>query len=84
MCYAYMYGLGGAENGKRVKKRMGFYCIFEGSEKQKAEAENELLAEKWRLGGGRGRVNPPPRRLVRRFSKVRECIYTPRGNPPNS
>ena len=49
---------------------------------------NEQPSEPDRLGGGRGRVNPPPRRLVWRFSEVwRVCclgqgIYTPGGQRP--
>ena len=30
------------------------------SKKPTVFSENEQLAEKWRLGGGRGRVSPPP------------------------
>ena len=41
--------------------------LFEGSRRPKAFQENEQPGEKSRLGGGRGRVNPPTRRLVWRF-----------------
>ena len=41
--------------------------LFEGSRRPRRFQENERGVEKCRLGGGRGRVNPPPRRLVWRF-----------------
>ena len=44
--------------------------LFEGSGWPRAFQENEQPAGKCRLGGGRGRVNPPPRRLVWRFWEV--------------
>ena len=44
--------------------------LFEGSRWPRRFQENEQPAEKCRLGGGRGRVNPPPRRLVWRFWEV--------------
>ena len=37
--------------------------LFEGSKRPRAFQENEQTGERRRLGGGRGRVNPPPRRL---------------------
>ena len=49
-----------------------------------AFTENELLAETWTLGGGRGRVNLP---LVGLFEvlegwRLVRGIYTPRGQRP--
>ena len=41
--------------------------LFEGSRAAGGRQPNELGSGPWRLGGGRGRVNPPPRRLVWRF-----------------
>ena len=41
--------------------------LFEGSRAAAARQPNEQLSGPDRLGGGRGRVNPPPRRLVWRF-----------------
>ena len=41
--------------------------LFEGSRLPREDSENELPSGPCRLGGGRGRVNPPPRRLVWRF-----------------
>ena len=43
--------------------------LFEGSKEPRVQ-EDEKSSEPWRLGGGRGRVNPPPRRLVWRFWEV--------------
>ena len=62
--------------------------LLEGSGWPRAFQENEQPAGKCRLGGGRGRVNPPPRRFVWRFWEVwRVCkmvrgLYTPRGTRP--
>ena len=44
--------------------------LFEGSKEPRVSQECKESAEKYRLGGGRGRVNPPPRRLVWRFWEV--------------
>ena len=58
------------------------------AKKPGAETENERPAGPDRLGGGRGRVNPPPRSLVWRFwgglegLVIRWCIYTPGGQRP--
>ena len=62
-------GLVGPKTGK-VKKVLVFKAFLKGSRKQKGFTENEQVAENWPLGGGRGRVNPPPRRLVWRFWEV--------------
>ena len=40
--------------------------LFEGSKAAGARQPNERPGERRRLGGGRGRVNPPPRILVMR------------------
>ena len=75
MCHAYMYGLGGAEKGKDDKICV-FKAFLKGSSYPRGDSENEQVSGPDRLGGGRGRVNPPPRRLVWR---VCDGIYTPRG-----
>ena len=41
--------------------------LFEGSRGHESARESLQPSEPDRLGGGRGRVNPPPRRLVWRF-----------------
>ena len=51
-------GLVGPKSGN-VEKVPVFNCFFEGSRVQKVFCENEQLSETDRLGGGRGRVNPP-------------------------
>ena len=40
-----------------------FASDFEGPRGARVRQENEKLSEPDRLGGGRGRVNPPPRSL---------------------
>ena len=62
-------GLVGPKTGK-VKRLLVFEAFLKGSSYPRADSENEQLAEPDRLGGGRGRVNPPPRRLVWRFWEV--------------
>ena len=49
--------------------------LFEGSKAAEGRQENEKTSGPWRLGGGRGRVNPPPRRLVWRFWEVWRVCY---------
>ena len=44
--------------------------LFEGSRGPGVPQECQKPSEKYRLGGGRVRVNPPPRRLVWRFWEV--------------
>ena len=44
--------------------------LFEGSRGHETAKESLQASEPTRLGGGRGRVNPPPRRLVWRFLEV--------------
>ena len=44
-----------------------FFACHRGARRRQ---ENEQLSEPDRLGGGRGRVTPPPRRLVWRFWEV--------------
>ncbi len=41
--------------------------LFEGSKAAGGRQPNEQVSGPWRLVGGRGRVNPPPRRLVWRL-----------------
>ena len=54
-----------------------FYHYFlRGQEGHEYSRESLGLSERERLGGGRGRVNPPPRRLVWRFWEVwRVCCF---------
>ena len=49
---------------ENVEKALVLLLFFEGSRWPKVFSENEQTAEKYRLGGGRGRVNPPPCGLV--------------------
>ena len=49
--------------------------LFEGSRVPGVFQENEQHCEKSRLGGGRGRINPPPRSLVWRFREVWRVWY---------
>ena len=44
--------------------------LFEGSRGHETAKESLQRSEPIRLGGGRGSVNPPPRRLVWRFGEV--------------
>ena len=68
-------GLVAPESGK-VEKVLVFNCFFEGSRVQNGFWEDEQSSETNRLGGGRGRVNSPPRRLVWRFWEVwRVCCW---------
>ena len=72
----------GRKEGMRIFKEMGVYEIenvgfalvlpifLKGQGWPRVFLENEQNAEKCRLGGGRGRGNPPPRRLVWRFWEV--------------
>ena len=53
-----------------VEKPWVFKAFLKGSKKPRAFQEHELNSGPGRLGGGRGRVNPPPRRLVWRFWEV--------------
>ena len=46
---------------------MVLLLLFEGSKGHETARESLQLSEPTRLGGGRGRVNPPPRSLVWRF-----------------
>ena len=62
-------GLVGPKTGK-VKKVLVFKPFLKVSKGPGGETENELTAGPGRLGGGRGRVNLPPRRLVWRFWEV--------------
>ena len=49
---------------------------MKGSGYPRRNSENEQRSEPDRLGWGRGRVNPPPRRVVWRFWEVwRVCCW---------
>ena len=56
----------GPKNGN-VEKVLVLKAFLKGSRVARGDSENEQPSEPDRLGGGRGRVNPPPRRLVWRF-----------------
>ena len=45
---------------ENVEKPLVLPLLFEGSRAARLPQENEKLIEPDRLGGGRGRVNPPP------------------------
>ena len=49
--------------------------LFEGSRGPRAFYRKSAPERPERLGGGRGRVNPPPRRLVWRFWEVWRVCY---------
>ena len=49
---------------ENVEKSLVLPLLFEGSREPKGRQEYEKIGEKCRLGGGRGRVNPPPCGLV--------------------
>ena len=55
---------------ENVEKVMVFKAFLEGSRGPRVRQDCEQLSEPRGLGGGRGRVNPPPRRLVWRFWEV--------------
>ena len=83
MSHAYMYGLGGPETGK-VRKVLVFKAFLKVSKGPGAAQECKEGAEKYRPGGGRGRVNLP---LVGLFEvlegwRLVRGIYTPRGQRP--
>ena len=64
-----------------------FYHYFLKGQEGRGIQENKQPSSPDRLGGGRGRVNPPPCGLVWGFGgleglKLSECIYTPRGQRP--
>ena len=63
---------GGLEGPKseNVENTLVLPLLFEGSRVGGGRQPNEQPSEPDRLGGGRGRVNPPPRRLVWRFWEV--------------
>ena len=55
-----------------------FVCFFEGQGRHEYAKESFQVERAGAVGGGRGRVNPPPRRLVWRFWKVwRVCTVSP-------
>ena len=73
MCNAHVMcicaGLVGPKS-ENVEKVFVLQILFEGSRAAGAFQPNEQAIGKGRLGGGRGRVNLPPRRLVWRFWEV--------------
>ena len=46
--------------------------VFEGSKAAGVRQEDEMYSEPCRLGGGRERVDPPPRRFVWMFWEIRK------------
>ena len=86
---ASMMGICGSLVGPKsenVEKPFVFVCFFQGQKGEEDSREELQPACPDRPGGGRGRVNPPPRRLVWRFWEVWRVlvhsIYTPRGTRP--
>ena len=61
-------GLKGAKS-ENIEISLVLPLLFEGSGWPRGFQENERTAEKWRLGGGRGRVKPPPCGLVGGFGR---------------
>ena len=59
-----------APKSGNVEKVLVFKAFLKVSRGPRVIQEDEQLAEPDRPGGGRGRVNPPPRRLVWRFWEV--------------
>ena len=55
---------------ENIKKALVLLLLFEGSRVPRGSSEKKRPGEPYRLGGGRGRVNPPPRRMVWRFWEV--------------
>ena len=55
---------------ENVETPLVFVCFFEGQNGDDHSREELRLSSPDRPGGGRGRVNPPPRRLVWRFWEV--------------
>ena len=67
---------------ENVEKALVLPLLFEGSRAPGGFQECKGTAEKYRPGGGRGRVNPPPRSFVWRFRRfggfgIYGSIYTP-------
>ena len=53
-----------------VEKVLVLKAFLKGSRVARVDSEKKQTSEPKRPGGGRGRVNPPPRRLVWRFWEV--------------
>ena len=76
------------QQSDNVEKVLVLPLLFEGSRAARGRQENEQPSEPDHLGGGRGRVNLPPRRLVWRFWEVWRvlelggCIYMLGGTRP--
>ena len=54
---------------ENVEKPLVFVCFFEGQRCDEDPGARLQRSEPDRLGGGRGRVNPPLRRLLWRFGR---------------
>ena len=71
-----------------VEKVLVLQYFLKGQGDHEYSKEKFQLSEPWHLGGGRRRVNPPPRRLVWRFWEVWrvwnlvQSIYMPGGQRP--
>ena len=67
-----------------VKKALVFSLLFEGSRRPGGIQDNEQVSEPGRLGGGRGRVNPPPGACLEVLGGLEglllgDGLYTPGG-----
>ena len=60
------------ENAEKV---LVLPLLFRRSRGPRVRQQNEQLSEPRGLGGGRGRGNPPPRRLVWMLWEVRVCYW---------
>ena len=49
---------------ENVSFSLALPLLFDGPREPRVSQECKQLAEKYRLGGGRGRVNPPPEEIV--------------------
>ena len=70
-CDGYMWGLGGAKKAEILKKYLFYNYFF----KAQGRLEHDQASGKCPLGGGRGRGNPTPRRLVWRFWEAWRVCY---------
>ena len=67
-------GLVGPKSGN-VEKVLVLKALLKGSREQRVFYENEQPDEKWRLGGGRERVNPPPGACLEVWEDWRVCCW---------
>ena len=79
-------GLVGPKSGNVVFSLV-LIVFFEGSRGPRGRQRKFASERAGPLGGGRGRVNPPPRSLFGGFGGLEGlviggCIYTPRGTRP--